>query len=86
MLGVLAKFTAPEVPAFGPSEKPAPLKPIKEPADMPAWPGQGLAEHPFLYGGEGYNTITLVKDGKIVWTYQTGGGWEICLLYTSRCV
>jgi outer membrane protein assembly factor BamB len=77
MLGVLDKFTAPGVPALGPSEKPTTLKPIAEPADMPAWPGKGLAQHPFLYGGEGYNAITLVKDGKIVWTYQTGGGWEI---------
>ena len=23
--------------------------------------------------GEGYNSILLVKDGKIIWTYQTGG-------------
>jgi len=77
MLGVLDKYTAPNVPAFGPAEKPSPLKPIKEPADMPTWPGKGLAQHPFLFGGEGYNAITLVRDGKIVWTYQTGGGWEI---------
>jgi outer membrane protein assembly factor BamB len=77
LLVMLDKFTAPDVPAIGPSEKPTTLKPIKEPATMPTWPGQGLAEHPFLYGGEGFNVIALVKDGKIVWTYQTGGGWEI---------
>jgi len=77
MLAVLDKFTAPGVPTIGPSEKPTTLNPIKQPATMPSWPGNGLAEHPFLYGGEGYNTIDLIKDGKIVWTYQTGGGWEI---------
>lgn len=77
LLGVLEKFTAPGVPALGPSEKPSTLKPVKVPADMPTWPGKGLAQHPFLYGGEGYNVISLVKDGKVVWTYQTGGGWEI---------
>jgi hypothetical protein len=73
MLGVLDKFTAPGVPTLGPSEKPTTLKAIKEPATMPVWPGNGLAEHPFLYGGEGYNAIDLVRDGKVVWSYQTGG-------------
>ena len=77
MLGLLDKFTAPDVPAIGPNEKLQALKPIKQPATMPSWPGNGLAEHPFVYGGEGYNTISLVKDGKVAWTYQTGGGWEI---------
>jgi hypothetical protein len=77
MLAVLSKFTAPDVPAIGPSEKPTALHAGTQPSAMPTWPGNGLAEHPFLYGGEGYNAIDLVKDGKIVWTYQTGGGWEI---------
>jgi len=77
MLNLLEKFTAPDVPAVGPNEKLQALKPIKLPATMPVWPGNGLAAHPFLYGGEGYNTISLVKDGRVVWTYQTGGGWEI---------
>jgi hypothetical protein len=77
LLAVLDKFTAPGVPALGPGETPSPLKPIKEPPGMPVWPGKGLAQHPFIYGGEGYNAITMFKDGKIVWTYQTSGGWEI---------
>jgi outer membrane protein assembly factor BamB len=76
-LALLGKFTAPDVPAIGPSEKPTTLRAVTQPSTMPTWPGDGLAEHPFLYGGEGYNAIDLVKDGKIVWTYQTGGGWEI---------
>jgi hypothetical protein len=38
-------------------------------------PGKGLAEHPFLYCGEWQNqslqqqTVYLVRDGKVVWTY-----------------
>jgi len=29
-----------------------------------------------LYLGEGCNTLYLVRDGKAVWTYSTGKGWE----------
>jgi len=29
-----------------------------------------------LYIGEGNNKMFLVDQGKIVWTYSTGGGWE----------
>jgi D-ribose pyranose/furanose isomerase RbsD len=35
-----------------------------------------MAQHPMLYIGEGYNRMLLVNGGKIVWTYQTGPGWE----------
>lgn len=38
-------------------------------------PGKGLAQHPFLYTGEWdtrkpVQTIFLVRDGKVVWTYS----------------
>jgi hypothetical protein len=38
-------------------------------------PGLGLAQHPFLYTGEWdhrfpVQTMFLVRDGKVVWTYQ----------------
>ncbi len=38
-------------------------------------PGNGLAQHPFLYTGEWDHrntnqTIFLVRDGKVVWTYS----------------
>ena len=38
-------------------------------------PGHGLAQHPFLYCGEfnyiePYQTIYLVRHGKVVWTYS----------------
>jgi hypothetical protein len=29
-----------------------------------------------LYIGEGCNKIFIVKDGRVVWTYSTGKGWE----------
>ena len=77
-LDVLGRFTAPDVPAFGASETPV---------DPPTWrsypelaslalPGKGAAQHPMLYIGEGCNTMFLVRDGKVVWTYSTGKGWE----------
>jgi hypothetical protein len=29
-----------------------------------------------LYVGENYTKMFLVNDGKVIWTYQTGPGWE----------
>jgi hypothetical protein len=75
LLKVLPRFTAPGVPAMGPAETEAP--PL-----TPAGPvsggtqGNGLAQHPMLYIGEGYNKMLLVDHGKIVWSYSTGPGWE----------
>ena len=75
-LEVLPQFTAADVPAFGPDEIPV---------DPPNWkvspldtnlPGNGLAQHPMLYIGEGCNKMFLVNDGKVIWTYSTGKGWE----------
>jgi hypothetical protein len=57
----------------GESETP-PLKPARPaPAGLP---GNGLAQHPMLYIGEGYNKILLINGGKVIWTYSTGSGWE----------
>ncbi len=47
------------------------------PTAIPERPGRGIAQHPMLYAGEGYNTIFIVKDGKVVWSYSTGPGGEI---------
>src|SRR5476649_2888709 len=77
-LDALARLSAPGIPALGPSETPV---------DPPSWtvdpalasaslPGRGAAQHPMLYLGEGCNTLFVVKDGKVVWTYSTGKGWE----------
>jgi len=74
---VLPLFTATGVPAVGSEEIGI---------DPPTWtvspdegvglPGKGLAQHPMLYIGEGCNKIFLINEGKILWTYSTGKGWE----------
>jgi hypothetical protein len=75
LMKVLLLFTAPNVPAMGPAETEAP--PIKDPKPpMSELPGKGMAQHPMLYVGEGYNKILLVNKGKIIWTYSTGPDWE----------
>ena len=71
-MGVLDRFTAPDVPAMGPDET---LTPPGRWPDAPApagLPGKGMAEHPMLYLGEGYDKMFVVKDGKVLWTYSTG--------------
>jgi len=75
LMAQLGRFTAPDVPAIGPAE--TAVEPLKwsEPISY-FLPGNGIAQHPMLYIGEGYNKIFLVNDGKIVWTYSTGPGWE----------
>lgn len=75
LMGLLDRFTAADVPAMGPAEmEVAPRK--WDTLVPPGLPGTGLAEHPMLYIGEGYNKMFLVNRGKILWTYSTGGGNE----------
>ena len=74
---VLEQFAAPGIPALGPSEAGPTPRNWPEPSSIPERPGRGLAQHPMLYAGEGYNTIFLVNHGKVVWTYSTGRGGEI---------
>jgi Mal s 1 allergenic protein-like len=75
LMGQLYRFTAADVPALGPAE--AEVAPRKWDQPIPAGlPGKGLAEHPMLYIGEGYNKMFLVNEGKIIWTYSTGKGNE----------
>lgn len=61
---VLDRFTAPDVPKQGPDEAPLPARNWPEPATVPDLPGKGIAQHPMLYAGEGYNTIFLVDRGR----------------------
>jgi outer membrane protein assembly factor BamB len=76
LMSLLDRFAAADVPALGPAETEcAPRKPIENP-NPPGMPGKGLAQHPMLYIGEGYNKMFLVNEGKVIWTYQTGGGNE----------
>ena len=77
LLSVLDRFIAPGVPAAGPAEGAPIPRNWPEPASIPERPGSGLAQHPMLYAGEGYNTIFLVNHGKVVWTWSTGRGGEI---------
>jgi len=71
----LARFTAADVPAMGPAETATP--PLKWDKPIPpGLPGNGIAQHPMLYIGEGYDKIFLVNNGKIIWTYSTGTTFE----------
>jgi hypothetical protein len=73
----LPRFTAADVPATGADELPVdpPRWTVSGDAGM-ALPGRGLAQHAMLYLGEGCNTLFLINEGKVVWTYATGTGWE----------
>jgi len=55
-----------------PAPPAAPTQIVFSPATLP---GNGLAQHPFLYAGETERrrtaqTISLVRDGQVVWTYS----------------
>ena len=72
---ILHKFSAASVPKRGAEE---------EPIDPPSWrvsakaaSAGSLARYPMLYIGEGCNRIFLISGGKIIWTYDTGTGWEL---------
>src|SRR5262249_34290644 len=75
LLAVLSKFSSPDVPARGPMEA-APM-PRNYGGTVPTRPGKGLAQHPMLYVGENYNRILMTNEGKVIWTYDTQGGFEL---------
>src|SRR6187549_3526521 len=70
-MDVIDLFTRPNVPTMAAEEEFAPLISSTEipPANLP---GNGLAQHNMLYIGENCNRMSLVKDGRIIWTYSTG--------------
>ena len=72
----LSRFTAPDVPAMGPAETASPAGRWTNAITPAGLPGKGLAQHPMLYVGENYTKMFLVNDGKVIWTYQTGPGFE----------
>jgi hypothetical protein len=78
VMAVLSKFEDPSVPAMGTGETPvdAPNWHSSPSMETTPFPGNGLAQHPMVYIGEGCNTIFVIAGGKIVWTYSTGKGWE----------
>src|SRR5271168_4040624 len=65
-------------PATDPLARPAndPGAPLNMESYSPdTLPGNGLSQHPFLYAGQydfrkPVQTIFIVRDGKIVWTYE----------------
>jgi hypothetical protein len=74
-MDVLNLFTAPNVPAMAPQEELSTM--ITPGEEAPAnLPGKGLAQHPMLYVGENNTRMSLINDGKVIWTYQTGKGYE----------
>lgn len=77
VMDVLPLFSAADVPALSPAEAVAPVGNWRTHAvNRSDLPGHGLAQHPMLYLGEGYNTLFLVNQGKVIWTYATGKGNE----------
>src|SRR5262245_51005276 len=81
LLQLLDKFTGPHVPPMGPTQLGPTTRtwwdPTTNPATQPAPPGKGIAQHPMLYAGEGFNTLFLINNGKVTWTYSSGRGGEI---------
>ncbi|MGO8763812.1 MAG: hypothetical protein ACLQSR_01600 [Limisphaerales bacterium] len=75
-LAALDRFTAPDVPAMGPAEAVAPIGRWTNGVTPANLPGNGLAQHPMLYAGEGCNKMFLVNNGQVIWTYSTGAGYE----------
>ena len=75
LMKLLPRFSASSVPAMGAAE--TEVAPGKwELLATTGLPGKGMAQHPMLYIGEGYNKMFIVNKGKIVWTYSTGPGNE----------
>ena len=79
---LLPLFTAEGIPENGPGEDLKMGGFAFRPSDRPdaqdnTLPGGGLARHPMIYIGEGCNRIFLVNDGKVIWKYDTGEGWEL---------
>lgn len=75
LMKLLPLLTAPNVPQMAATEAVAP-RDWKEKPVPKGLPGRGLAQHPMLFLGEGYNKLMVINKGKIIWSYQTGGGWE----------
>jgi hypothetical protein len=75
-MDVIGRFSAPEVPAIAPQEIASPPGKWVKATTPAGLPGRGLAEHPMLYVGENFTKMFLVDAGRVIWTYQTGPGYE----------
>lgn len=78
LMEILELFEAPNVPVRGAEEEEIdePTWTVGTQATPESFPGNGLAEHPMLYIGESCNRMFIIKDGRIIWTYDTGKGFE----------
>ncbi len=78
LLSKLSLFADPAVPVFAPSEEEIdpPFWRVSEPDSSVTLPGGGLARHSMLLVGEGCNRMFLVHNGRILWTFCAGKGWE----------
>lgn len=78
LMDVIGKFTASSVPTRGEDEREidAPVWKIGTEATPESYPGNGLAQHSMLYIGEDCNRMFLVHEGKIIWTFDSGKGYE----------
>lgn len=78
---LLPLFTSSDIPAVGPDEDldiGGPFSWIDSTKVTPAeWPGEGLGRYPMLLVGEGYNRICIIAEGKLVWKFDAGRGWEL---------
>ena len=75
---VLIQFE--DTPATGANEAEMPVRKLPEGTNavvVPQWPGAGLAQHPFLYYGEGNNVLYVVNHGRVAWSYAFPHGGEI---------
>jgi hypothetical protein len=74
VMSILDRFTSPDVPALGLAETEVPPRTWNQPIPS-GLPGNGIAQHPMLYIGEGYNKIflngnTLITDEKNKLTFE----------------
>ena len=78
LIQCLKRFTGPDVPVFAPSEEEIdpPFWRVSSPPPGRQLPGSGLARHSMLLVGEGCNRMFLVHQGRIIWTFCAGKGWE----------
>jgi hypothetical protein len=72
----LDRFTVADIPTMDPAEIASPAGKWTNAVTPAGLPGNGLAQHPMLYVGENYTKMFLLNDGKVIWTYQTGPGYE----------
>jgi hypothetical protein len=66
-----------DAPDIGPGEAEMPVRAVPTNSITMTWPGNGLAQHPFLYYGEGNNVLYVVNDGRVIWRYALPPGGEI---------